>query len=863
MVEPNQDESVTPEQERHIEMLATWIRGGMAPKTAYENLRTFVGDRPAKTARTLYEKRTGMIRTLTDPVSFSAGETPGWYAGPGPNDRFWPALKSYLLEDKRWPTETVDSIDKATTKTLALMEHPGGPVSTKGLVVGYVQSGKTANYTALLAKAADVGYRLFIVLAGIHNSLRRQTERRLRRELTQLSDTHWTNLTTLEEDFRRGDNTNAFLADGSHLRILCVVKKNANVLRRLLDWLKSGSPQVLSSCPVLIIDDESDQAGLNASRDPESRTKINQQILDLIGLLPRVAYVGYTATPFANVLVDPSGEDLYPSSFIVSLPKPKGYFGAESLFGREQLDEDDDGFETRPLDVIRTVPDEEVPSLRPTSRASREGFEPEVTPSLEDALDYFVLACAARRVRGQDEHCSMLVHTTVYADAHERIAGRVQEHWDLRTRAIAARKQVVFARFQELWESESRRVPQERWGTPLHGFEELRPHLLGVLKSAEVLVENGQSLERLDYETREKKIQIAVGGNTLSRGLTLEGLLVSLFIRSASAYDTLLQMGRWFGYRFGYEDLPRIWMTSELQEAFYSLATVEQEIRNDIKRYDRESLTPEEFGVRIRTHPKLAITSALKMANAIDCRLSYAGTVTQTRSFKHADEGWLNANIEATRRFLGEAGPPDRVKSHFLLRDVPVASVLRFLSEYRIHEDHVDLQRGPLLNYIRAQNTEGFMQTWNVAIIQRGTSSAELGTLTLGDGIEVNLLNRSRLGSSLSKPDANLGTITSQSYFLLDIPKERWPKDPKEQFQRTVSDPPLLVVLPISQHSRPAQSRESRVALDGVAHIIGLGIAFPSTAKPTPQRYKTVDLPRYEVEQEEMFPDLEAEEAST
>lgn len=859
-----QDPATSPELERKVEMLAAMIRGGLPPKAAYDNLRSLLGDGPAKEILALYEKRTGMIRTLTDPVSFSSANAPAWYGGPGPNDRFWPAQKRYLIEDKHWPANAVDAIDTATTKTLALMQHPGlGRVNTKGLVVGYVQSGKTANYTALIAKAADVGYRLVIVLAGIHNSLRRQTERRLRSELTLLNDTSWANLTSLEEDFRpsAGGNTNAFLADGSHLRILCVVKKNAYVLRRLLKWLRAGSPQVLASCPVLIIDDESDQAGLNASRDPNSRSVINRQILEIINLLPKVAYVGYTATPFANVLVDPSGKDLYPSSFIVSLPRPDGYFGAESLFGREPLDDDDDAPETSPLDMIRIVPDDEVGALRPTSRGKRDDFESHVTPSLEDALDYFLLACAARRFRKHDDHCSMLIHTTLYADAHGRIAQEVQKHWDLRRRAISTKNQNVIARLRQIWESESSRVPHERWGNPRHEFAELQPLLLSVLKSAEVLVENGESLERLDYETREAKIQIAVGGNTLSRGLTLEGLLVSFFIRSATAYDTLLQMGRWFGYRFGYEDLPRIWMTSELKDAFYDLATVEQEIRNDIKRYDRESLTPEAFGVRIRTHPKLAITSVLKMGHAIDCDVSYASTVTQTRLFKHKDPEWLDANIEATRKLLAKAGKPERTGTHYLFRGLQSSEILDFLGTYRIHEAHVDLQRAPLLGYIRDQNTEGFLRTWNVALIQRG-GKGDLGAPFLGEGLEVNLLNRSRLTSSGDKPDANLGTITSQGYFLVDIPKERWPTDRNRQFPRTPDDPPLLVLLPISPTSSPAKPTTARMALDAVAPIIGLGIAFPGTSKPTPQRYKTVDLSRVERDQEEPFDDPEAEEAS-
>jgi hypothetical protein len=851
------------------------VRGGMAPKMAYDSLRSLLGEAKAKAVYARHEEKVGLIRVLTDPITFTDDKVQGWYAGPNERDRFWPALAKYLVEKKGWDGETVTAIDDATTKILSLMQPPGlGRVDTKGLVVGYVQSGKTANYTALIAKAADVGYRLFIVLAGIHNSLRRQSEKRLRDELVNLNNRYWATLTSLEEDFRPsgGGNTNAFLADGSHLKILCVVKKNARVLKRLLKWLEAGEVSVLASCPVLIIDDEADQAGLNASRDPNSRTVINRRLLEIMTLLPKVGYVGYTATPFANVLVDPSGTDLYPSSFIAALPRPKAYFGAETLFGRDPLDDDEPSFESDGLDMIRIVPVAEIDALRPKSAKTRLTFEPEITPSLQDALDYFLLACAARRARGSTSDASMLVHTTLYADPHEAIAAEVEQYLESRHRDIKKGKKSVLARLRELWELEAPRVPASNWGNPTHAFDDLLPHLVSVGADTKIVVENAQSLSRLLFG-EVSKIQIAIGGNTLSRGLTLEGLLVSFFVRSATAYDTLLQMGRWFGYRFGYEDLPRIWMTEELRDAFFMLATVEQEIRNDISRYDAESLTPKEFGVRIRTHPGLTITSRLKMQSAVDCNISYSGATTQTRFFKHKQLSWLRSNIRATIELLAAAGAPKAVDSHRLYEDVPVDRILAFLERYEVHEHHPMLDRKTLCGYIRAQKSKQALTRWNVVVVQKQSGDPSLGTLSLGEGLNVNLVSRTQI-EQLDETKANLGTIATQGYFNVDLDPEDRRRN--KQISRTDDDPPLLVLIPIGKNSATTSTRRvskssdtpntkpiNRRPLDAVEHIIGIALWFPHAKDPTPQKYVSVDpakLPYVDVEEE--YEDEEGESES-
>lgn len=836
------------------------LLGSHAPDDAYKLLRTVIGEERAGAAIKRYEAVCGRIRTLRDPLAFAADRSKPWYAGPTSTDRFWPALRKYLLEVKRWPSNVVSSLDDSTTKILSLVQPPNrGVVDTRGLVVGYVQSGKTANYTALIAKSADVGYRLIIVLAGIHNSLRSQTQARLTKELVGEDRARWFEMTSTESDFRNMRNTDAFLSKHTSGQILFVVKKNATVLRRLLAWLKDGSPMALQACPTLLIDDEADQAGLNASKDPSQRTRINGLIHEILSTLPKVAYIGYTATPFANVLIDPTEDELYPRDFIVALSKPVGYFGAEQLFGRERLNEEDEA-EAPAIDAIRIIPDSDVDSLRPKSRARVDEFAPTVPKSLEEALLYFLLAVCARRVRGHEDHCSMLIHTTVYTVAHQALESAVSDYWRTVQRELGKRNNKKFlVRLEQLWMSESARVPSDQWELRQLAFEELRPQLRRAVNDAQIVVENGPSTIRLDY-SEKPRVQIAIGGNSLSRGLTLEGLLVSYFLRTTTAYDTLLQMGRWFGYRFGYEDLPRIWMTAELKEYFFTLATVEQEIRNDIARYEQKNMTPREFGVRIRQHPKLFVTSALKMQHAVTCEISYSGTTNQTRFFKHRDARWLADNIDATRKLLEGLGAPAANRKGKVFLDVPVERIMEFLRRYHVHEDHVDMQCKQLLGYVESQNELSALRRWSVGVAELLEPDPLLLKLDLTSSISVNLVNRPpRERNDVTYAD--LGTITTQTFFGLDLAPERVSTSGRN-IRREDDDPPLLVLIPIGRNSYPARQtkRGKRVALEAVNHIIGIALWFPVSKTPTPQKYVTVDLSRLRGEDEELYADEEAEE---
>lgn len=852
-------------------MISDAVRGGRTLTEACKHLSQLVGkDGQAvlKEARRKFEEETGRIRTLKRPTALQKRGIPNWYTGPSADDRFWPALKTYLLAEKGWNQETIDSIDNSSTKIVSLLQPPGlAKIDTKGLVVGYVQSGKTANYTAVIAKAADVNYKFFIVLSGMTNSLRSQTQARLERELVdQNREKKWITLTTITDDFRPGPhrNVNAFLTDKSDFKVLCVVKKNAAVLRRLMKWLGTASREVLNSCPVLIIDDEADQASINASRYQDKRTAINKLLLDILSKLPRVAYIGYTATPFANVFIDPSTpEDLYPRDFIVDLPQPKAYFGTERIFGRQLLGSDDSEEEYEGLDVIRLIPESDVSLLKPPSRKERNTFEPELTTSLKKALCYFWMAVAARAARGQsDKHSTMLIHTTLYTDVHERFKPLIERYKKRLSSKLRKGNRSVLQKLREQWEEEQGRLPSAEIDEEATSFDEFAPYLTQVIKKTTLVVDNSRSEQRLSYED-DGQVQIVIGGNTLSRGLTLEGLIVSFFIRTSSAYDTLLQMGRWFGYRQGYADLPRVWLTSELESYFYDLATVEQEIRNDIEYYELRGLTPMEFAVSIRTHPCLNITSRLKMQNAVPAKVSYSGRRVQTVLFKHKNMEWLNNNLKVTRRLIKTIASyiDPSEGQNVLFHNVPVGAIQFFLEKYHFHENS-ELDSDLLQNYIKAQNNEGELKCWNVVILKRREKEGE-ELLDLGTGIKVPLLNRSqRIRGDGMANNAHLGVLVSSGDRVADLKlSAREIKGKKEQELQAMrpKEIGLLLIYPISKDSKPPKRKKKngsprtsrRVDLEAVQHLIGVALVFPTARRETPVKYLTVELPAIEMEEEE------------
>jgi hypothetical protein len=837
-----------------IRMLELNVRSGKTLEEARRELVTVLGQ-PDELVGAAVDRIKRRIRDIEEreiPKTMVKEGHESWYLGPDlEQDQFWPALRA-LLEAQNFDSDGLEELDQASTKVVSLLDHPRtGEFETKGMVLGYVQSGKTTNFTSVIAKAADAGYRLFVVLSGIHDGLRQQTQERLEAQLVHRTPERWIALTSLEHDFRPDVNVNAFLTGDK--RVLCVVKKNSSRLRHLREWLEGAQEGVLRNCPTLIVDDEADQASINTARDQNSPSTINRRIRELLEQLPKAAYVGYTATPFANILIDPAVEkDLYPRDFIVDLPRPTAYVGPETIFGREPLLHDgDEEPAAEGLDMIRIVAEEELDELRP-SRRDLSDFAPAATASLRAAVSYFLLSTAARRVRGRgNPHATMLVHTTMRVVIHDEFRVILESEVARLREALETGDHDLLDRLETQWLDEMDRVPSGDLD-PV-GFEQLRSKLTEVVTDIRVVVDNSSSADRLSYG-EDPVTAIAVGGSTLSRGLTLEGLCVSYFVRTTNAYDTLLQMGRWFGYRHGYQDLPRIWMTAEMRDWFRHLARVEREIRNDIEVYELEHLTPLQFGPRVATHPQLAITAASKMRAAVPAEVSYSGRRVQTIRFRNRDRAWLLTNRDAARALVRAAREEEAVEHSRpieeggidVLRNAPARLVCGFVRAYRFSERSYELDSERIASYIEAQNEVGELHRFSVAVMGRGGGDAPKGTIDLGLDSPTPLIVRSRL-QNVPGEEADIKALMSKEDRAVDL-------DVSAGDLAAMNNGQLARLRNSRTHgdSAPTNERSKRVRepLDALEDVIGVGLVFPE-AQTTEgrQSYVTVDLQNLVIEE--------------
>ena len=764
-----------------------------------------------------------------------------WYFGPRPADLHWPAVKRYLTVSKNWHCDDIAAIDDASNEIVSLLENPKqNQFSCRGLVVGHIQSGKTANMTAVIAKAFDAGYNTVIVLAGLTNKLRYQTQLRLFEDLVQRNPLHWLVLTPneVDRDFQSPPQ-GGFLSYCDKFQ-LAVIKKNVSPLGQLRDALRKTLPAALDRLRILVIDDECDQASVNSAHNELDITAINRRIREILEMLPAVSYIGYTATPFANVLINPyrvdgqSFDDLYPSDFITALPKSKMYFGTEKLFGRSPVDPEKVQPEEEGLDMIRIVPEEDESLLQPTSRTERDSFQPEMADSLKEAILYFLACCAARRARGDvDKHMTMLVHTSAYVIMHERLAALIEGWCDVSCADLADNHSNLGQRLAEIWLAEQGRLPSTITKAPPVSIDEIFTHLPHVLSTLEFPIENGASDDRIDY-TGQPRTYIVVGGSILSRGLTLECLMVSYFLRSANQYDTLLQMGRWFGYRPNYEDLPRIWMPEDIKFKFRALASIEQEIRDDIEQYRLQDLTPMDIAVRIRAIPGMAITGASKMRAAHRCAVSFWGTHKQTFRFEHKKAEVLRHNWDAAAELVSRADALDRRDLTWnmkLWRRVPKSSVVRFLKAYKPHPTHGDLNPQILVPFVKGADSR--LDEWNVGIVEttRGSTSAK----PLGTAGSVRLVTRTRLEAS--REMADIKALMSKVDIRFDCVDKvaadlNW-EEMKAARLEIVGKIPLLLLYAIDKNSRPQQpasgKSQSRTSLEAELDILGYGIVFPGS----------------------------------
>ncbi|KND17358.1 endonuclease [Pannonibacter phragmitetus] len=772
-----------------------------------------------------------------------------WYRGPGANSHHWTALHEYL-KTKDWNPDTIGSLDRASTEVVSLLGNPSkDKFASRGLVVGYVQSGKTANMTAVMAKAVDAGYNMIIVLGGVTNKLRKQTQDRFEKDVLR-HRTLWQLYTTSDPagDFVQPANGGFVMPAEGHAQLI-VMKKEGSRLKQLRRTIARTPAVVLRELKVLLIDDECDQASVNSARGEFDMTRINAEIRQVLAALPAVTYVGYTATPFANVFINPypygndeNLDDLYPRDFITALERPIGYFGAREVFGSDSAEAD-----AEERDMIRILHKEDPDRLRPTSPKYKESFHPEMTRSLEDAILWFLASCAIRRSRGQEgEHMSMLVHSSQYVRQHEYMSGLISDWVEQRKSDLVTGTGEPTERLREVFEHERERTAPVGQDRIPEDFDTLLAHLPPVLDALRYPVENGETDEalRLDY-TGDPVTCIVVGGTVLARGLTLEGLCVSFFLRTSRQYDTLLQMGRWFGYRRGYEDLPRLWTTEDLASKFRSLAAIEEEIREDIAVYRENKLTPRDFAVKVRSIPGMAITAATKMKHAFRTSMSFSGKHVQTIRFDHRDSEIVGGNWNAASQLVDsmlETTTPTEEARGLLFRDIPFMMVRRFIAATEISDEHMDLKKPHLIRYL--DETDTSLASWNVAVIQ--TNSATTSARPLGRLGKVPTMRRSRLREA-SPRYADIKALMSKADILIDADREPEGKEDWTTYKACRPEKPLLLLYLIDARSEPLERKSSgdkppsRAALDAVADMVGFGIVFPGQ-KERSGGYFSVDI---------------------
>lgn len=859
--------------EGHLHVVrAVMDRDGIGIEEAIERLGALIPPKDHLPTMELWRSQTSTTITILEPAELSEGGPRPWFRDwDTSKGYYWPRQQSFLRNSLHRADYEIDSLDRSSDRVLAHLEDPNSRdrFNVRGLVVGHVQSGKTANFSALIAKAVDAGYKIVIVLSGLHNTLRQQTQQRLQRDLGHedtpgvgapepSKDWVWMTGAELNQDFNPAGQ-NAGVLKGNN-QVILVVKKNKTRLDRLINWMEGKVPE---NVPVLVIDDEGDQASINTrgnrsgyepgedsgdvtdktdltaddvdgelTQDELDPSVINFRIRKLLRTFARCSFVAYTATPFANVLIDPDaldrdgGDDLFPRNFMLSLPKPPGtkYVGTERLFGRAQLAGDADDVEG--LDVIEVVPEYEIPMLIPPRRS---GEEPTVPPSLDQALRDYLLASAGWLHRsGKDEACTMLVHTDMRKALQDAIADQIEDElaslrqgWKY-DNSGTLRKELA-ARWETEFRSKSAAINLS-WDIP---FSETEPYLAQLLNDGVTVRRlNSNHLDTADFEVEPTLKAVLVGGNKLSRGVTIEGLLVSYYVRLAPYYDTLLQMGRWFGYRGDYVDLTRLYSTELLISWFHDLATAEEDLRRQIELYDKKRATPLQFAPKIRSHPSMLVTAQNKMQAARGLTQSYDGELLQTLRFPFGDPSLLDhfqENLDFTRTILEGLGQPLTAEAGlFGWSDVATEVVLRFLDKFWVM-NQTSIHPPTVREYIHEQSRTGELIRWRFLVHALAQPTDALGSENLGIvGVgPVGLISRSRLKSD----PTSLGVITDPGDELYGLTPEditdaqeraalhEYPTLGKAYRSKRSPQEGLLVIYPISPNSAPGRRAKNRIPL--------------------------------------------------
>lgn len=642
----------------------------------------------------------------------------------------WKYSEGYekYLRSEKWHPTVVQSLSDVSTKILGHLQDPlsEGVWDRRGLVIGHVQSGKTANYIGLVARAADAGYRFIIVIAGIHNNLRKQTQERIdqgfvgrssdpdARDIIGVGFTdsnypHPATLTNIYKDFNKQTaGQSGWSINDFSKPIILVIKKNVSTLNSLQRWLKElntkGNGQI-SDVPMLIIDDEADNASINTNKEDLDPTRTNSMIRKILGMFDKSCFLGYTATPFANIFINPEAyddetrEELFPRDFIYCLDAPTTYFGPEKVF----LDDTSSGH------ILKTIIDAE--NYLPFSH--KKDFEiVDLPPSLYESINQFILVRTIRNLRGhENKHCSMMVNVSRFV----AIQGTVRDFISAYVKILREAVKANYAMPDKVsccneYMAKIENVFRQQFSDCEFSWTRIRASLFSTFDHLRIFLVNSKSDEALDFKKYEKDgiglTAIAIGGLSLSRGLTIDGLCVSYMYRNTRMYDTLMQMGRWFGYRPGYEDLCRVYLSEDSINWYAHISDASEELRQQIKQMRKDALSPRDFGLYVKDHPdRLLVTATNKMraGETVTVKQNFSGKLRESYILPN-DESVNDKNRLLVREYCNSGfglGSDSLIATSkgWHIQNVSSEIVEKFLLSFQVHSDFVD-QRNAHAKYL-------------------------------------------------------------------------------------------------------------------------------------------------------------------
>ncbi len=789
----------------------------------------------------------------------------------------WQILKKKLYAKGIYTIEELAGMERQTIRIINNLSLSTGDDSKKGMVMGYVQSGKTTSIEALIAMAADWGWNLFVILSGTLENLRQQNLQRLENDIKYGSNgnIHWMFSPNIGKD-------NLYESINNGQRVVTVCLKNSKRLKDLKDWIFESSAQNLANARVILIDDEADQASINTKDiSDEERSKINQLIVDLVNQhndkkLEAMNYVGYTATPYANFLNEGTPESLYPKDFIYTLPKSTQYIGPQEIFGNRESDNEDivEGLNIKRIisskyDFNDYEKEYEIDNDLEEIRNIEKGESSIIPNSLIDAICWFICTVAIFRYKKIVKPVSMLIHTSRKIDSHMNMSNAIKKWFS------NISKDDLLKRCERVYEDEIRKLTiedvirvlknyrKEIEDYPL--FDNIKSYIMEILlkepnymkldeknnivysRGIHTVIDNcsingqilGDEYARLAYPTKDTNVDFAtafivIGGDTLARGLTIEGLTTSYFCRSGNQMDTLMQMGRWFGYRIGYELLPRIWMDQKTLQNFIDLTQIEIALREDLKKYEKDRILPSQYGPIIKTswNTKLKITSKNKMHSATVQDMNYMGAKSQTTIFERNDEMNLE-NIDLTEKFLNSFTDWKKCEdsANIYIRKIEFEKIKNYLLKFQFSKrDRFFSNISSFCEWID-KTEEPYVKRWNI-IVAGIKENNETDYWHVDDNKLYKVSRTIRKTKNMSDKYFDIGALRSTKDILSDIDyierKDKQLDSEKEMISyREAINEPQLIIYRVDKNSKYNGKNKNKMNLDSNTDLIGLYLFLP------------------------------------